>query len=677
MSAFINPQNLSNAAQLYTFVKPFIDPIIKNIYSDKIEKYFDKKEKSKNIAKYKDRLENYLVTTYEKYITINTLVFPNTQVSIEDIFYPVNIVNISEISSFNNQEVISWDNIENIFSINNKALIADNAGMGKSTLVKMFAINQIKKSSGIPILIELKKLTQEHKIINEILNQLNSEENEFDESDIWFLLKTGQFFILLDGFDEIKSEHKEIITQELSSFIPKINSNKFIITSRPEETLTSFGSFKKYKICPLEINDSFALIKKLDNISKCHLADKLIEDIKANEQVHEFLSNPFLVSLLYKCYLYSRDLPLKRISFYSDVYLALYKSHDLSKDGYKREIKSKLDIESFRDVLNQLAYISFKNNIVEYSYEELISHLKECQKSLTHLNFKAHTFIYDVISTVPLFVKDGNVYRWAHKSFQDYFAANSISQSMNAERILGNIYKKKIARALNLLVFLGEINHSLIERTIVKWILEEFNNYIENSYLVVTNTMTNKAIINILFNINFRVAFITNQEVEKLLEKRKLLKAESSKNEYRSESDIAFQIVDEKHSSAFTGMEYGYTCKGRDFFAVLFVGSKDKFINDIISSLEASFDTARMIIDRSSSPSLDMTYEELINTYKVDDIELYSADYFSNDEKINLANKFGLDSRIFIPYLEQDKALEFLAKIDEKLSKQTDDLDFD
>lgn len=224
MSELINSSNIAEVSQIYTFAKPFIDPIIKKIYTDKIEKYFDKKEKSKNIAKYKDRLENYLVTTYEKYITINTLVFPNRQVSIEDIFFPVNI---SEISSFNNQEVILWDNIENIFSINNKALIADNAGMGKSTLVKMFAINQIKKSSGIPILIELKKLTQEHKIINEILNQLNSEENEFDESDIWFLLKTGQFFILLDGFDEIKSEHKEIITQELSSFIPKINSNKF------------------------------------------------------------------------------------------------------------------------------------------------------------------------------------------------------------------------------------------------------------------------------------------------------------------------------------------------------------------------------------------------------------------------------------------------------------------
>lgn len=45
---------------------------------------------------------------------------------------------------------------------------------------------------------------------------------------------------------------------------------------------------------------------------------------------------------------------------------------------------------------------------------------------MPNIKFKPKDFVDDLVKAVPLFNKEGLQYRWSHKSFQEYFAAEFI-----------------------------------------------------------------------------------------------------------------------------------------------------------------------------------------------------------------------------------------------------------
>jgi len=159
--------------------------------------------------------------------------------------------------------------------------------MGKSTLMKVFFMDIINKKAGIPILIELRRISKEKKILNEIHNQINSIAKEFNYDLLLELISEGGFIFILDGYDEISlidkeavsEDYKEAVSEDLQDFISKSSNNKFILTSRPESSLSSFGDFQQFTIEPLKKKEAFELLRKYDkqgNISSL-LIKKLSE----------------------------------------------------------------------------------------------------------------------------------------------------------------------------------------------------------------------------------------------------------------------------------------------------------------------------------------------------------------------------------------------------------------
>ena len=64
---------------------------------------------------------------------------------------------------------------------------------------------------------------------------------------------------------------------------------------------------------------------------------------------------------------------------------------------------------------------------------------------MLEVSAKESDFLNDLIVTVPLFAKDGNYYRWAHKSLQEYFAAQFIYLDIDDKKseFLKSLYKHK------------------------------------------------------------------------------------------------------------------------------------------------------------------------------------------------------------------------------------------
>src|SRR5690606_28277135 len=225
--------------------------------------------------------------TYNYCQNINVLIFQNQQIKISDIYYPLTIQSSKDHYNYNIED-FPISILENY----GKILISDTAGMGKSTLMKWAGKKIIENNLGIPILIELRNLKDNHSILDEIFNQINPIDKSFDKNLILKFLELGHFVLLLDGFDEIQHKNQELIIKDIRDFVNKTPNNYFILTSRPEGALATFGDFQLFHILPLGEKDAFEVIKKYDSICPIKVGVKLIEDIKENfNQIKELLGN--------------------------------------------------------------------------------------------------------------------------------------------------------------------------------------------------------------------------------------------------------------------------------------------------------------------------------------------------------------------------------------------------
>lgn len=395
----------------------------------------------------------YYKRAYNNYSIINTLAFKERVKKLKDIYIPLTLYSID------NKEKKSYTKIEgypkDLLDQYQRILITDTAGMGKSTLMKRMFLDVIDNNYGIPVFIELRRLSEQNDLLNEVANQFGGLQNSFDKEVLESLFIAGGFVIFLDGFDEISSKNKPFVTRNIQDFEVKAPDNKYIITSRPEEELACFGAFQEFRIRELKKDESYDLLKKYDLDGET--SQQLIAKLKTGRysMINEFLKNPLLVSLLFAAFDFKQTIPLKKHIFYRQVFDAYFDSHDLSKgDSYVHEKKSNLDIDDFDKVLRKIGFDCLKKQKIEFEKDELLAIIDKAKASYSNLNFSSMSLLHDLLKAVPLFCQDGMYYKWVHKSLQEYFAAEFIYKDSknNQDAILTALYKsKKLDLYINLL----------------------------------------------------------------------------------------------------------------------------------------------------------------------------------------------------------------------------------
>lgn len=423
-----------------------------------------------------ESIKDYLCWAYEQYSYMRTLVFRNSQIHISELYYPLTLVCTRDGREFKIEEYPS-----SLVSDYKKVIISSTAGMGKSTIMKWMFLSAIESKIGIPVFIELKRLKSSQTILDEIIEKIKPIYGNFDKEGLLELIEKGDFIFFLDGYDEIANEDKQNVTEDLQAFLAKAYKNDFILTSRPETALGSFNFFQQFKVRDLKPKEAYRILKLYDRQSK--KSDELIEKLQSESfrNMKEFLKNPLLVSLLYMAYEFKPKIPYKKHLFYAQVYDALFEKHDLMKESYDRPKYSNLDISDFEKVLRYVGFSTAKKGQVEYDKDILLGFINKAKKE-TGFNFKETEFLKDLVTTVPLFVEEGRLYSWAHKSLQDYFAAKFIEIGAGDKRdsILRRIYElEDISRFYNILDIFFDLDYKTFRYTIMLWLINEVIEYFE------------------------------------------------------------------------------------------------------------------------------------------------------------------------------------------------------
>lgn len=427
-----------------SLVKTVVPDMISKTYHSLKEKY---KENNKEIESY---YEEYLNNSLETVGYVKTIYNRNKPSKIESIFVPMKLChNTSNYSS---------DDIGSLLSIVPPFVqINGVGGIGKTTTLKYMFIKVLRQNYFIPIYIELKRLNNSDSvpdILDFIYESMTKYGFKMEKTDFVETLYTGKYVFFIDGFDEIKLNHQSLVFQKLQDMRTKYKNNHFFVASRSIETMQSgWQTSTILNIEPLKKNQSIQMIQKIDDFDK-EILGRFIHELSDDNfysKYQEFVSNPLLLSIMLITYNQFAELPEKLHLFYDKAFSTLYSEHDASKGGFVRDKRMEMNgvtSDEFEKIICSLSIASYvdKKNTFENKHELLkyIEKSKKYGEFINNVSFNSNDLIYDLVDAICLLVKDGDEYKFIHRSFQEYFVSNYIEllSDDKQEELLINLFNR-------------------------------------------------------------------------------------------------------------------------------------------------------------------------------------------------------------------------------------------
>lgn len=312
-----------------------------------------------------ETFKGYLERVYDRHSQVKTIIHKSEPKHLHEIFECPRL-------SFKSKEIINAQNVESILAVSNYIVICGTAGIGKSTLMKHLFLDTISNGSRIPLFVELRNFNQhEGNLFNYLLDTLNRHGTGFMNKHLEYALKKGLFLIMLDGFDEVSKEARRAVLAEISILCDKYPGNALIISSRPDETLATFRDFSVLNTVMMTLDQAVSMVGKIEYDED--IKGKFIAQLKDGlyHRHKSFASNPLLLNIMLMTYDNYAEIPDKLHLFYSQAFETLYSRHDATKDGYKRDMESRLPLDVFKSIFAEFCFKTYMRNQYIFTGDEI------------------------------------------------------------------------------------------------------------------------------------------------------------------------------------------------------------------------------------------------------------------------------------------------------------------
>ena len=360
----------------------------------------------------------YLTNSYEKYSKIKTIIYGIEPKKLYDFFEVPFLEKGSELIKPTKTRVLT--------DISKFLIIEGSGGIGKSTLMKHLFLSELELKDYIPIFIELKDFNEEEHLDLEklLLKKLNQFHNTFQEEYLDYALQSGCFLFLLDGYDELYSENQKEFFKKLNDFCDKYPENHYILSSRPysESEFIEFQRFTVLKAVPFAKDQAISLITKIEYPDE-ELKDKFIRDLEDGlyDRHESFASNPLLLNIMLSTYNDYAEIPQKLHLFYYQAFDTMLSKHDATK-SYRRKMLSDLSSDTFKECFAIFCFLTYQKAKTEFTFPEIEEIFKKFPPRIKKI-LNIGNFIHDLENCLCVLYKEGNRYKFSHRSFQEYFVA--------------------------------------------------------------------------------------------------------------------------------------------------------------------------------------------------------------------------------------------------------------
>lgn len=340
-------------------------------------------------------------------------------------------------------------------------VILGTAGAGKTTSIQKicsdyFINGKVLRKYNLPILIKLRDISSNDSepiltALRQILAISISINSEAPIEDINFInsierrillnyLDELNAVVLLDGFDELPTEHaRDAAIRDIQTIISSIKQTKIIITSRSSDFRYKLSDVRKFEIASL---------------NKDQISDFARRWLNSNEKSSDFLKkiyeSPFAdtairpLTIAHLCAIYERiqDIPDKPKSVYKRIVNLLLEDWDSQRHIKRPSSYANFDHDRKSEFLAHLAFfmttelerLRFSDDQLKFAYSKIH----------TDHGLPGHEAIKvtsELESHSGLIIESGRGYfEFAHKSIQEYLAADYIVRLPNLDLIENKVH---------------------------------------------------------------------------------------------------------------------------------------------------------------------------------------------------------------------------------------------
>jgi hypothetical protein len=374
-------------------------------------------------------------------------------------------------------------------SNNKRVVVLGGPGAGKTTFLRYLALaysdlelfQKTKlNTSYLPIYIHLPFVAREQLTIFEaICEPLRKRRVGHEKGFYSRLLELGTCTVFLDSLDEVPSDQRRNIVNQINDFVAQFPEARIVISCRTADYNQSFPDFVESELVRLSKEAVHSIVKAWfsKNTDK---ADRLLALLDHDQTVSSLTETPLLLSLL--CIQFKNDLalPKKRTELYRRCVDALLRDWDTTRNFRRDTAYAMLSDDRKEKIFEAVAGASSDGSI-EYEFTEpfLLTAISDEIARFSVDPSEAEGILEEIECHHGIVEKcSAETYQFSHSTMHEYFCARYVVAKRMEMEILRRHYEDDAWH--NVIVFMASIMDDpsdILSYLVSKSSMEKFQNY--------------------------------------------------------------------------------------------------------------------------------------------------------------------------------------------------------
>jgi predicted NACHT family NTPase len=244
-------------------------------------------------------------------------------------------------------------------------------------------------------------------------------------------IEEGQFFFILDGFDELVPSKANAVEKEVIK-LSNNGKNIVVVSGRPADRFGAWVNFFTHHVAPLTKDQVIALVERVEFNQV--IKKKFISQVKRSlyDAHKDFISRPLLATMMLLTYNSFAEIPSRIHVFYDQAFDTLFSRHDATKEAFKRQRYTDFEIYKFKRIFGIFCLITYVEQATEFTESTVREFIRRAGR-IAGTRLKPDAFLKDIMNSVCVLQRDGLSIVFSHRSFQEYFCAYSFLKLSNDE----------------------------------------------------------------------------------------------------------------------------------------------------------------------------------------------------------------------------------------------------